>query len=452
MSRVKSVFFCRNCGFESAKWLGRCSSCGEWNTFTEEIVTKSAGNTSAASALHNAQGPVLLSDIELADEPRIDSGIGEFNRVLGGGLVRGSLILIGGEPGIGKSTLALQIALCLKEVKTLYVSGEESLRQIKLRAERLAMDNTSCLFAGDNQLHSILEYCQKHKPDLLIVDSIQTLQTNVIESSPGTITQIRECTVQLLRMAKTTNTTVLIIGHITKDGTLAGPKVLEHIVDVVLQFEGDQHYNYRILRGLKNRFGSTSELGIFEMNENGLNEVSNPSQVLINRSSETPSGVAIAAALDGARPFMIETQSLVSTAAYGTPQRSATGFDLRRLNMLLAVLEKRAGFKLAQRDVFLNIAGGLKVGDPAIDLAVAAAILSSFFDVAISSDICFAAEVSLSGEVRPVNRVAQRISEAAKLGFATIVISAQSSKYPDSGKVKVLAIDRIGQLVKYLFG
>jgi DNA repair protein RadA/Sms len=452
MSRAKTVFFCRNCGFESPKWLGKCSSCGEWNTFAEEIVTKTSGSQTAASALHNAQAPTLLKDIELADEPRINSGINELNRVLGGGLVRGSLILIGGEPGIGKSTLALQIALTLKEVKTLYVSGEESLRQIKLRAERLSMDSSSCLFAGDNQLHSILDYCQKHKPDLLIVDSIQTLQTNIIESSPGTITQIRECTVQLLRMAKTTNTTVLIIGHITKDGTLAGPKVLEHIVDVVLQFEGDQHYNYRILRGLKNRFGSTSELGIFEMNENGLNEVPNPSQVLINRSSETPSGVAIAATLDGARPFMIETQSLVSTAAYGTPQRSATGFDLRRLNMLLAVLEKRAGFKLAQRDVFLNIAGGLKVGDPAIDLAIAAAILSSFFDVAISSDICFAAEVSLSGEIRPVNRVAQRISEAAKLGFSTIIISAQSPQYPNKEKVKVIAIDRIGQLVKYLFG
>jgi DNA repair protein RadA/Sms len=449
MARPKTVYFCRNCGNESSKWLGKCPSCGEWNTFTEEIREKS---TSASSVMAGEmQSPVLLKDIELSDETRIDTCIGELNRVLGGGMVPGSLILIGGEPGIGKSTLALQAALELKSIKTLYITGEESLRQLKLRAERLKIENDSCLFAADNQMQNILEYCKKISPDLVIIDSIQTLQTNQLESSAGTITQIRECTVHLLRMAKTTQTTVLIIGHITKDGTLAGPKVLEHIVDVVLQFEGDQHYNYRILRGLKNRFGSTSELGIFEMNESGLSEVTNPSQVLINRSSQPPSGVAIAATLDGVRPFMIETQSLVSTAAYGTPQRSTTGFDLRRLNMLLAVLEKRAGFKLAQRDVFLNIAGGLRVVDPAIDLAIATAILSSYFDVSISSDICFAAEISLSGEIRPVNRVAQRISEAARLGFSTIVVSAHSPKTSDNEGVKVLAISHIGQLVKYLF-
>jgi len=449
MARPKTVYFCRNCGNESSKWLGKCPSCGEWNTFTEEIREKS---TSASSVMAGEmQSPVLLKDIELSDETRIDTCIGELNRVLGGGMVPGSLILIGGEPGIGKSTLALQAALELKSIKTLYITDEESLRQLKLRAERLKIENDSCLFAADNQMQNILEYCKKISPDLVIIDSIQTLQTNQLESSAGTITQIRECTVHLLRMAKTTQTTVLIIGHITKDGTLAGPKVLEHIVDVVLQFEGDQHYNYRILRGLKNRFGSTSELGIFEMNESGLSEVTNPSQVLINRSSQPPSGVAIAATLDGVRPFMIETQSLVSTAADGTPQRSTTGFDLRRLNMLLAVLEKRAGFKLAQRDVFLNIAGGLRVVDPAIDLAIATAILSSYFDVSISSDICFAAEISLSGEIRPVNRVAQRISEAARLGFSTIVVSAHSPKTSDNEGVKVLAISHIGQLVKYLF-
>lgn len=452
MAKIKTVFVCQNCGTEAAKWIGRCPSCGEWNTYVEEIVEKVSG-ASRPSVKSAETKPQLLNNITGEAEPRIDTLNNELNRILGGGLVPGSVVLIGGEPGIGKSTLALQIALKLPALKPLYISGEESLLQIKLRANRIGQTNPNCYILCETSYEKILHYLRELEPGIVIIDSIQTLFTDVIESSPGSVSQVRECAAGLLKFAKETGTPVFLIGHITKDGSLAGPKVLEHIVDTVLQFEGDQNHVYRILRASKNRFGATSELGIFEMQNSGLREVLNPSEILINHHDEDFSGIAIAATIDGIRPFLIETQSLVSTAAYGTPQRSSTGFDARRLNMLLAVLEKRAGFRLAVKDVFLNIAGGIKVADPAIDLAVIAAILSSGSDIPLGSDICFAGEVGLSGEIRPVNRIEQRISEAEKLGFKKIVISSTHKKSINLSKYKIeiLFTGKIEALIKMLF-
>jgi DNA repair protein RadA/Sms len=452
MAKSKIVFFCRNCGAEAPKWLGRCPECGQWNTYVEEVVrTKS-------SAEHHRDPekgavPVRLSEISSAGEVRLDTGIGEFNRVLGGGLVYGSVVLLGGEPGIGKSTLALQMALNLPNEKVLYVSGEESNRQIKIRAERIGLSNENCLFLCETSLDALFSQIDQVRPSLVIIDSVQTLQDESIESSPGSISQVRECAVKMLRFAKETSTPVILIGHITKDGTLAGPKVLEHIVDTVLLFEGDHHYLYRILRSTKNRFGTTAELGIFEMRQSGLREVINPSEILINKNNEGLSGVAIGATIDGVRPFLIEVQALVSTAAYGMPQRIATGYDVRRLNMLLAVLEKRAGFKLATRDVFLNIAGGIRIADPGLDLAVIVAVLSSSFDQPVKKNICMSAEVGLSGEIRPVNRIEQRIREAEKLGFKTILISSgYENKLPEVKKgISVIPVAKVEEALKYLF-
>lgn len=395
MAKTRSVYVCQNCGVDSPKWIGKCPSCGEWNTFVEEIIHKenSSSKISMAGFEPIKQKPVLISSVETQAEERTDTSCHELNRVLGGGLVNGSLVLIGGEPGIGKSTLVLQVVLGMKGKRTLYVSGEESVNQLKMRAERLSHKDPDCYIVSETSLEQLFVHAQNVKPDLLIVDSIQTITTESIESSPGSVSQVRECAAALLRFCKTTNIPVLLIGHINKEGSIAGPKVLEHIVDTVLQFEGDQHYMYRILRPIKNRFGSTSELGIFEMQQSGLREVSNPSELLLSQNHEGLSGVAIASAIEGIRPFLIEVQALVSSAAYGNPQRSSTGFDLRRLNMLLAVLEKRAGFKLAQKDVFLNIAGGIKVNDPAIDLAIISAILSSNIDIAIEQHVCMAGEV-----------------------------------------------------------
>lgn len=449
MAKSKTVFMCQNCGAESAKWVGRCPSCGEWNTYVEEPVLKSDNRTSFTTLVTPAK-PIAVDEIEPQTHKRIQLGSNELNRILGGGIVPGSVILLGGEPGIGKSTLTLQIALDT-HLKVLYVSGEESVEQIKLRADRLKGKNPNCYILSETLLENILKHADSMKPDLLVVDSIQTLYTDRVESSPGSVSQIRETAANLLRFAKETATPIFIIGHITKDGSLAGPKVLEHIVDVVLQFEGDNNFVYRIIRAHKNRFGSTSELGIFEMQNSGLREVDNPSEILISHRSESLSGVAIAATIDGIRPFLIETQALVSTAAYGTPQRSTTGFDIRRLNMLLAVLEKRVGFKLASKDVFLNIAGGLKVTDPAIDLAVIAAILSSNLDVALPDDCCFAGEIGLSGEIRPVTRLDQRINEAAKLGFKRIFVSGNLKNIAANTTIKIITVGRVEHLVKHLF-
>ena len=425
MAKSKTAFICQNCGSESPKWIGKCYSCGEWNTFVEELVitgkSSSAGFSSGSDAVK--QKPIPVSQVSVDEMPRIDTGITEFNRVLGGGMVPGAMVLLGGEPGIGKSTLVLQMALKMSNLSVLYVSGEESPQQIKLRANRLSSNlGTHCLVVSETSVERIIQHIENAKPGLLIIDSVQTMERDGVESSAGSVSQIRECTATILRVAKEKSLPVLLIGHINKEGSLAGPKVLEHMVDVVLQFEGDRHYMYRILRSMKNRFGSTSEIGIFEMQSDGLREVTNPSEMLLAHHDEPMSGIAIAAAIEGMRPFLIEVQALASTAAYGTPQRSSTGFDLRRLNMLLAVLEKRAGFKLAAKDVFLNIAGGLKVSDPAIDLAVAAAVLSSNTDLAISQGFCVSGEVGLSGEIRPVTRIEQRIAEAEKLGFKTIIV------------------------------
>lgn len=452
MSKSKTVYVCQNCGVNSPKWIGHCPSCGEWNTYVEEVVVSSRqGNAGVRPS--SVSSPRPLSDISSSEEQRMDLPISELNRVLGGGLVKGSVVLIGGEPGIGKSTLALQLALQLKNCKTLYISGEESLQQIKVRAGRLGLDNTQCYFLSETSLENIFTHLLNFSPDLVIVDSIQTLFTERVESSPGSVSQVRDCSTQLLRYAKENNRAVFLIGHINKEGALAGPKVLEHIVDTVLQFEGDQHHFYRILRTTKNRFGATTEIGIFEMQQQGLKEVLNPSELLVSQHEEDLSGIAIGATIDGIRPFLIETQALVSSAVYGTPQRSCTGFDARRLNMLLAVLEKRAGFRLASRDVFLNIAGGIRVQDPAIDLAVVAAILSSSQDMPVSKKTCFAAEVGLSGEIRPVNRIDIRIREAAKLGFEKVVIS----KYNTRGLEKpgnntgIIAVNRIEDLLRKIF-
>jgi DNA repair protein RadA/Sms len=420
----------------------------------EEVIAKDSSSKIRFAGVEQVrQKPVLISDVETSEESRIDTSSGELNRVLGGGLVPGSLVLIGGEPGIGKSTLVLQVVLNMKGQKTLYVSGEESVKQIKLRAERLKFDNPDCYIVSETSLEQIFVHIQNTQPDLVIVDSIQTVSTETIESSPGSVSQVRECAASLLKFCKTTSTPVLLIGHINKEGSIAGPKVLEHIVDTVLQFEGDQHYMYRILRAIKNRFGSTSELGIFEMQQSGLREVSNPSELLLSQNHEGLSGVAIASAIEGVRPFLIEVQALVSSAAYGTPQRSSTGFDLRRLNMLLAVLEKRAGFKIAQKDVFLNIAGGIKVNDPAIDLAVLSAILSSNVDIAIEKQVCVAGEVGLSGEIRPINRMEQRILEAEKLGFKKMIIPEINLKSLNVSKlnIQLIQVKKVEEAFRVLF-
>jgi len=452
MAQTKSIYTCQNCGAQSAKWIGKCPACNEWNSYVEEVISKKQTTGKMAVQISENQ-PLTLDKIETLQNKRISVPIEEFNRVLGGGIVPGSLILLGGDPGIGKSTLALQLALVLNELKILYTSGEESLQQIKLRAERLNSDNNNCLFLSETSLELLIAHTEQIQPDLLIIDSIQTISTETIESSPGSVSQVRECTAAILKYAKKTGVAVILIGHITKEGSLAGPKVLEHMVDVVLQFEGDTNYMYRILRSNKNRFGSTNELGIFEMESDGLHEILNPSEQLISKVSDHVSGTAIASTIEGVRPFLIEIQALVSSAAYGTPQRSSTGFDLRRLNMLLAVLEKRAGFKLVQKDVFLNIAGGLRISDPATDLAVICSILSSNLDLAINHKFCFAGEVGLTGEIRAVNRVEQRIAEAEKLGFQRIYIPAHNKSFEQSKfKIEIIKASRVEEVFKNIFG
>jgi DNA repair protein RadA/Sms len=457
VSKSKAIYFCQNCGNQSPKWIGKCPVCGEWNTYVEEVVDKAEeklkekrGHTSKKN---EEARPVPIRDVHELEAHRIDAKDNELNRVLGGGIVPGSLILIGGDPGIGKSTLMLQIALNLKGVKVLYVTGEESDRQIKLRADRIGIKNEECFILAETNTQQIFKQAHELQPDLMIIDSIQTLSTIYVESPPGSVSQVRECTAELQRYSKDSSVPVFLIGHITKDGMIAGPKVLEHIVDTVLQFEGDRNYTYRILRTTKNRFGSTSEIGIYEMVGEGLRPVLNPSEILLTQREEELSGIAIAAMMEGTRPFLIETQALVTPAFYGTPQRSSTGFDVRRLNMLLAVLEKRAGFRFGTKDVFLNIAGGLKVEDPAIDLAVISALTSSYNDIPVPSKVAFAAEVGLSGEVRAVSRVDQRISEADKLGFEKIFISKFNQKI-DTKKfnIEIITISRVQQLMEDLFG
>ena len=463
MAKDKIAYVCENCGQESAKWIGKCPACGRWNTFKEIRVAdtrQQAATSAAASTGHQLRKNKILRlrEISAADDPRIDMHDGELNRVLGGGLVPGSIVLLGGEPGIGKSTLSLQTALQMSEMKVLYVSGEESAHQLKMRAERLVLGNVgisdNLMILCENSLETIFEHIREAQPDLVIIDSIQTIATEDVESSAGSIAQVRECASALLRFAKTSGVPVILIGHITKEGTLAGPKILEHIVDTVIQFEGDQHHVYRILRSIKNRFGSTSELGIYEMQQNGLRQVSNPSELLLTEDHDGLSGVAISSAIEGVRPFLVETQALVSSAAYGTPQRSATGFDQRRLNMLLAVLEKRVGFKLMQKDVFLNIAGGLRVTDMAMDLSVIAAVLSSNVDTPIESGWCMAGEVGLSGEVRPVNRIEQRIAEAEKLGFSNIIIPKYNLQGFDRRKYHITLhpVRKVEEALRALFG
>ena len=460
----KTVFVCTECGFDSPKWSGKCPSCGMWNTMVEKTVRadKPSATTSlrkSASGLKDGTPqPETLDTIETSEEPRIDMRDAELNRVLGGGLVPGSIVLLGGEPGIGKSTLILQTVMQLKGQKVLYVSGEESARQIKMRADRLAQDaqdrNNDLMVLCETSLENIYTQIKETKPTVVVIDSIQTISSEYVESSAGSLTQVRECAASLLKFAKESGTPVMLIGHITKDGTIAGPKILEHIVDAVLQFEGDQHYLYRILRPIKNRFGSTSELGIYEMRENGLRQVSNPSELLLTDSHQGMSGVSIACTIEGVRPFLIEVQALASTAVYGTPQRSAIGFDVRRMNMLLAVLEKRVGFKLGQKDVFLNIAGGLKVSDPAIDLAVISAILSSSLDIAIDRTVCMTGEVGLSGEIRPVSRIEQRIAEAGKLGFERIIIPSANMHGLNTKKagIEIVPVSKVEEAFKQLFG
>jgi len=451
MAKIKTTFFCQNCGSSYAKWQGQCTACKEWNTIVEEVIQKEEKSPwkTSDSTLKRISKPLLIQDIDTSQEARLDTFDAEFNRVLGGGIVPGSLILLGGEPGIGKSTLLLQVSLKLP-YKTLYVSGEESQNQIKMRAERITSGNTNCYILTETKTQNIFKQIETLQPDIVVIDSIQTLHSDYIESSSGSISQIKECTTELIKFAKETATPVILIGHITKDGNIAGPKILEHMVDTVLQFEGDRNHVFRILRANKNRFGSTNELGIYEMQGSGLREVSNPSELLISKKDEELSGNAIAATLEGMRPLMIEVQALVSTAVYGTPQRSATGFNAKRLNMLLAVLEKRAGFRLGAKDVFLNITGGINVDDPAIDLAVVAAILSSNEDVALQKDICFAAEVGLSGEIRPVQRIDQRILEAEKLGFKTIYVSKYSKISLKNTKIKINLITKMDDLVSLL--
>lgn len=452
MGKSKTVFICQNCGVESAKWIGRCPSCKEWNTYHEEIIAPASSRETAFVIDREKRKPELLDNIKSDEHDRQKTGVPELDRILGGGMVNGSLILLGGEPGVGKSTLALQLALAMKQTTILYVSGEESEEQISLRAHRLKNSSQSCYIFGETELESILTQSENFKPGLIIIDSIQTIQTGMLESSAGSVSQVRECAAQLLKYSKMTGIPVLLIGHITKDGTLAGPKVLEHIVDVVLYFEGDNNYVYRILRSVKNRFGSTSELGIFEMTETGLRGVANPSELFINQHDESLSGISIAATVDGLRPFLIEIQALVSSAVYGTPQRSSTGFDIRRLNMLLAVLEKRAGFKLGIKDVFLNITGGIKVSDPAIDLSIISSVLSSNLDIPIGREICFTGETGLSGEIRPVSRIEQRIKEASKMGFKKIYISRFHKNLSIKGlDIEIIQVGKIENLVRSLF-
>ncbi|HLG02055.1 MAG TPA: DNA repair protein RadA [Bacteroidia bacterium] len=456
MAKIKTSFFCQNCGAQSAKWVGKCSSCGEWNTFVEELVQKNDDTKTNGFGTRSTQRvakPVKLSDISASAETRLPVYDKELARVLGGGLVPGSLVLFGGEPGIGKSTLMLQLATNIKGLRVLYISGEESDEQIKMRAERIGIKNHDCFILTETNTQQIFQQIAIVQPQLVIVDSIQTLHTAHIESSPGSVSQVRECAAELMRYAKESNVPVFLIGHITKEGSLAGPKVLEHMVDTVLQFEGDRNHVYRLLRTTKNRFGSTNELGIYEMQGSGLREVSNPSEILITAREEPVSGVSVAVLLEGMRPMLIETQALVSSAAYGTPQRSATGFDLRRLAMLLAVLEKRCGFRLGAKDVFLNIAGGLKVEDPGIDLAVVTAVLSSNADMPIANGICFAAEVGLGGEIRPVNRIEQRIAEAEKLGFKEIYISKYHKGIKaDDYKIRLNKVGKMEEVFNGLFG
>lgn len=453
MAKTKTVFVCQNCGAKEAKWTGRCNVCGEWNSFVEEVEVQTKGRGNAVIGTPSSKA-LKLSEIKVNADIRMDTGDGELNRVLGGGMVPGSMILLGGEPGIGKSTLVLQFALHSRCGRVLYVSGEESISQIKMRAQRLGTDNDDCLFLSGNSLEMVLEHARAIQPDLLIIDSIQTLATETVDSIPGSLSQIRECTNALLRFSKENTISTILIGHITKDGQLAGPKILEHMVDTVLQFEGDQQYMYRILRSIKNRFGSTSEIGIYEMLQSGLRQVSNPSELLLSNHAEELSGIAVSATIEGVRPILLEVQALVSTAAYGVPQRSATGFDSRRLNMLLAVLEKRVGFRLASKDVFLNIAGGIRVSDPALDLAVVMAILSSNIDSALSGDTVFAGEVGLSGEIRAVSRIEQRIAEAGKLGFRRIFVPLGNKKgYTRKNDViEVCFVSKIADLCRSLFG
>lgn len=454
MAKTKSVYVCQDCGVESSKWVGKCPSCGAWNTFVEQVISKSSNQKSFSfTGFAEKQKPQKLSEIKAKKEGRLSSNIKELDRILGGGIVPGSVILIGGEPGIGKSTLSLQMALKLNHLKSLYISGEESPQQIKMRADRLKLENDQCFILSETSLEKIFNHIVNINPDIVIVDSIQTLFSENLESTAGTVSQIRETAARLLKFAKETSTPVFLIGHITKEGNLAGPKVLEHIVDTVLQFEGEHHHMYRILRTTKNRFGSTAELGIFEMGTLGLREVDNPSEILITQTDEQLSGTSVASTINGARPLLIEIQALVSSAAYGTPQRSSTGFDIRRLGMLLAVLEKRAGFRLGQKDVFLNIAGGIKVDDPATDLSVIASVLSSNLDLKIDKSICFAGEVGLTGEIRPVNRIEQRIAEADKLGFKKIYISRFNSKGIDASKYKIeiKKVGKVEELFRSLF-
>jgi DNA repair protein RadA/Sms len=463
MSKIKTSFFCQNCGYESVKWVGQCSSCSQWNTFVEELIQKddSKNNNgwkeysrnSADNDKKRTSKTISLSEINSSEEKRLATSDAELNRVLGGGIVPGSLVLVAGEPGIGKSTLFLQNGLWLKDVSVLYVSGEESEQQIKMRADRLKLKNDKFYLLTETSTQTIFQEIKKLKPQLVIVDSIQTLHTSFIDSSPGSVSQIRECAAEFQRFAKETNTPVFLIGHITKDGSIAGPKILEHMVDTVLQFEGDRHYAYRILRTLKNRFGSTAELGIYEMTDEGMRGVLNPSEILITQKEDQLSGIAIAATIEGMRPLLIEVQALVTQSVYGTPQRTVSGFDLRRLQLLLAVLEKRGGFHFGMKDVFLNIAGGIKVEDPSIDLAVLCALLSSYEDVALPQRICFAGEVGLSGEIRAVNRIDQRIAEAEKLGFEKIIVSKYNQKGLGKQKfsIEVVQMGRVEEVYKYLF-
>lgn len=471
MAKDKIAYVCTNCGQESTKWIGKCPNCGQWNTFKEIRISNNASNSIAQrTTLYDAPGgkngksrPIKLKDIPVEAEPRINTHDTELNRVLGGGLVPGSIVLLGGEPGIGKSTLTLQTILNMPERRILYVSGEESAHQLKMRAQRLASinitneamsDHDNVTILCETSLENIFDNIKEVVPELIVIDSIQTIATDTVESSPGSVTQVRECAAALLHYAKSSAVPVILIGHINKEGTLAGPKILEHIVDTVIQFEGDQHYMYRILRSIKNRFGSTSELGIYEMQQTGLRQVSNPSELLLNQDHEGLSGIAISSAIEGVRPFLVETQALVSSAAYGTPQRTATGFDQKRLNMLLAVLEKRVGFKLAQKDVFINIAGGLRVTDLAMDLSIIAAVLSSNVDTPIETGWCMAGEVGLSGEVRSVNRIEQRIAEAEKLGFSDIIIPKYNFQGLDTKKYKINIhpVKKVEEALRVLFG